>query len=310
MADTLPAAPGRSAAPDAPPSLRVFYGHHKCATGWIDGILREVSLHLGARFRIVHGERDLRGAPTLGALVDREAVDVLAYTNATSALAATLPAHRAFHVVRDPRDILVSAYYSHLHSHSTKNWPELDEHRAALQRLSPEDGLLRELAFSAPQLDAMAAWDYGQPHVLELQMEALTARPMERFADVLTWLGLLGDGRTGAAGLADRAQLRLNRLNHRGRRFMPGRLPVFPVPRRRIARLPPLTLDRILRERSFARLAGGRRKGTENVASHYRKGTPGDWRRHFTPAHTHAVKERWGDLLVRLGYEADTDWTP
>jgi hypothetical protein len=311
MPATLPPAePAAGSRHDLVPSLRVFYGHHKCATAWIDGILREVSLHLGARFRIVHRERDLRGAPTLGALVERESVDVLAYTNATAALAATLPPHRGFHVVRDPRDVIVSAYYSHLHSHSTRHWPELEAHREALRQLPLEEGLMREIEFSAPQFDDMAAWDYEQPHVLELRMEALTAAPRQHFAHVLGWLGLLDDGRPGVAGLADRAQLRLNRLNHRGRRFMPGRLPVFPVPRRRIARLPVSEMDRILHERSFARLTGGRSKGTENVRSHYRKGTPGDWRGHFTPAHTRVVKERWGDLLVRLGYETDTDWTP
>ncbi|NKB41903.1 MAG: hypothetical protein GKR86_12870 [Ilumatobacter sp.] len=34
----------------------------------------------------------------------------------------------------------------------------------------------------------------------------------------------------------------------------------------------------------------------------------GEWRQHFTPAATNAFKDRFGDLLVELGYEAGTDW--
>lgn len=40
----------------------------------------------------------------------------------------------------------------------------------------------------------------------------------------------------------------------------------------------------------------------------FRKGQPGNWREHFTPANISAFKENTGDLLVRLGYESDNDW--
>ena len=40
----------------------------------------------------------------------------------------------------------------------------------------------------------------------------------------------------------------------------------------------------------------------------FRKGKPGNWREHFTPANIAAFKEATGDLLVRLGYEANQDW--
>ncbi|NNF57304.1 MAG: sulfotransferase [Rhodothermaceae bacterium] len=287
--------------------LRVFYGHHKCATAWIDGILREVCLHLGIRFKIVHLPKHFEAVGSLGRLVAQERLDVLAYTNADAAHVADLPAHRGFHVVRDPRDIWVSAYFSHRHSHSTKGWPELEHHRRELQRLSKEEGLFRELAFSRPTFEEMQSWDYTQDHVLELKMEGLTADPLTGFVRILTWLDLLEKQGEGVHPVRT-ATLRLNRLNHRGRRFMPGNLPVFPVPRRRLARIPRSELGRILRQRSFARLTGGRKRGTENVKSHYRKGTPGDWRNHLSEAHIRAFKERYGDLLVTLGYETSPDW--
>ena len=289
-------------------ALRVFYGHHKCATGWIDDVLREVAFRIGTELRIVHTPSHFASAGSLGALVEREQVDLLAYTNAELAQARTLPAHRGFHVVRDPRDLLVSAYFSHLHSHSTEDWPELAAHRAALQSLSKEEGLFAEMEFSAWVFRDMDAWDYEQPHVLELKMETLTAAPREGFQRVLEWLGLIAPGAEGVRGLAQRAALRMNRLHYRGRRYMPGGLPLFPAPRQRLGGIPRVELERVLEEKSFVRLAGGRARGTENVKSHYRKGTPGDWRNHFTEAHAAAFAQRYGGLLVRLGYETDEAW--
>jgi hypothetical protein len=40
----------------------------------------------------------------------------------------------------------------------------------------------------------------------------------------------------------------------------------------------------------------------------FRKGKPGNWQEHFTPANKALFKERAGDLLLRLGYETGSDW--
>jgi len=51
-----------------------------------------------------------------------------------------------------------------------------------------------------------------------------------------------------------------------------------------------------------------RQPGEELRSSHMRKGIAGDWRNHFTPAMTAAFKVRFGDLLIRQGYEQSGDW--
>jgi hypothetical protein len=59
------------------------------------------------------------------------------------------------------------------------------------------------------------------------------------------------------------------------------------------------------REEAIAVLRGAiapRASGT------FRRGQPGEWREHFTEANKRAFKEATGDLLVRLGYEADERW--
>ena len=101
--------------------LRAFFGHHKCATAWIDIILTEICFHMRLNFKIVHKIDHFQNYGTLGAFVRQKQVDFLAYTNANRQDITDLPIYRGFHVVRDPRDILVSAYHSHLYSHGTHN---------------------------------------------------------------------------------------------------------------------------------------------------------------------------------------------
>lgn len=51
-----------------------------------------------------------------------------------------------------------------------------------------------------------------------------------------------------------------------------------------------------------------RKLGEEDAASHGRKGTPGDWKNHFTPRLAERFQELYGDVLPAGGYEADAGW--
>lgn len=51
-----------------------------------------------------------------------------------------------------------------------------------------------------------------------------------------------------------------------------------------------------------------RKLGEEDSASHGRKGTPGDWRNHFTPKLAARFQELYGDVLPAGRYEADASW--
>ena len=52
----------------------------------------------------------------------------------------------------------------------------------------------------------------------------------------------------------------------------------------------------------------GRKPGTEDLASHERKGIAGDWKNHFTDKIAKRFKELYGDLLIATGYEKDDRW--
>ena len=40
----------------------------------------------------------------------------------------------------------------------------------------------------------------------------------------------------------------------------------------------------------------------------FRRGTPGDWRAHFSKQHVALFKEVAGELLIELEYEKNLDW--
>ena len=293
-----------------PIPTRVFFGHHKCATGWIDNILMELCFHMGIQFYMAHTVDHFKSYGSLGNLVKEKEIDFLAYTNADIDFVSGLIFHRGFHVVRDPRDILVSAYFSHMHSHSTRNWPALEAHRKQLKSLSFEEGLFCEMAFSKAQFEAMYRWDYEQEKVLEIRMEDLTAYPLDMFMRILRFLDLLDESDQGyLEATTSTLQFKMNRLNQKGRRYMPANLPMFPVPRIRRSSVTCPVLHSILEQKSFKRLSGGRKKGQENVKNHFRKGVAGDWRNQFTEAHIAKFKSEFNPLLLKLGYETDPDWT-
>ena len=75
-----------------------------------------------------------------------------------------------------------------------------------------------------------------------------------------------------------------------------------------MATLPVERLLGIVHDHRFESQTAGRAAGDEDVKSHYRKGTAGDWRNHFTPEHVAAFKQRHNELLIRLGYETGSDW--
>ena len=276
-----------------------YYSHHKCATGWTNSILRELCFHLGLKHRTAHGSVQYEKYGGLRAWVEAQGIECLAFTNAEIEEAERLPSHQGFHVVRDPRDVLVSGYFSHKNSHPTDNWPELEEHRAALQSLSKEGGLLKEIEFSQPFLSAMRDWDYDQEHILELKMENLTSDPHVQFRRVLRHLGLYEMDALKQPGLLQKSRHYSNRIVYKLHHELP-----LPLPRRlsRESTVHGDVLDAILEAHRFEKLTGGRSQGEADPESHYRKGKPGDWENHFTDRVSKAFEDAYGDIVDTLGY--------
>ncbi len=69
----------------------------------------------------------------------------------------------------------------------------------------------------------------------------------------------------------------------------------------------PQELHAIIQNNSFENRTG-RKRGQENLSAHQRKGIVGDWRNHFTEQMKEEFKKRFGDVLIKTGYEHDLNW--
>lgn len=283
-------------------SLLAYFGHHRCASNWILAVVNEVGSLMG--LRVSNGlHRPQLFNCDLHSYVNKHRLDFLCYTNADYAFVRELFDIKGFHVIRDPRDILISSYYSHLYSHSTDGWPELAAHRERLHAATKEEGILLEMDFRAWEFKHLASWDYTRPNILEMKLEEMSASPADAFSRIFRFLGLLAepDGHNSRPELVDLLKANINRLHFKSRGAIPVRL--------RQRRLSGKQLDRIVSRHSFTRLTRGRKKGEEDVTSHYRKGEAGDWRNHFSDEIESAFKNRYQDLLETLGYESNQNWT-
>jgi hypothetical protein len=247
--------------------LLAYFGHHKAGSRWLCAILEALARDARMRYGCVSNPKWFDF--DLASYVRQQEIEILAYTNADICYVDQLPAYRGFHVIRDPRDISVSAYFSHLLSHSEDYWPELTAHRARLSALPPDEGLLLDMEFTRTlrtdgfdlrPFEAMAGWDYTRPDTLEAKFETLVSDPVDGVTRLLAGLDL-------------------------------------PVPVESIART--------ARAHTFEVLSGGREPGAEDPGSHYRHGVPGDWRRHFRQPHKDFFLANYPGLLRKLGYEKE-----
>jgi len=262
--------------------LYAYFGHHKCASTWIREIICQVCREAGISTLFLWNPLTPMGRSALAChgysgievndilnFISKHRIQFAVFGNSWADIVKTLSTKkiRGFHVIRDPRDIIVSGYFSHRYSHPLEGMPHMAEHRRRLQMVSMEEGLLLEMDFSAQELRDLGEWPYGHPDILELKMEDLIARPYDGFLQIFEFLGLMdweGDypARRRVANFVRRM---LNRLSFRH--------PLL----RRLRRPIPITGEMLLGrvwDHRFEKKAR-RRKGEEDPRSHYRKGAAG-----------------------------------
>jgi hypothetical protein len=176
--------------------LRVFFGHHKCASRYFRmGVMKPLAEQLGwPVFEYTIGDPpfhfrrlddlDLHNIDfeSFGRVSDA----VVNFSNASlrvvSALGDTGREFVALRVLRDPRQVLVSNYFHHLNGHNIDTgkwvWEKLKEDRPILRRLSLSDGLLYELNNITRELfeTQLFAWRPGS-ETLEVRLEDFAEKP-------------------------------------------------------------------------------------------------------------------------------------
>lgn len=168
--------------------------HHKTGTVWMDGVFKMIAGDLGARYVTLRSEdvrpRDLDHGPfvlfsydsefgDLSSLLDREDVRIL-------------------HLIRDPRDVLISAM--HYHKASRESWlhepiPGYDNlsYQRVLQKLPTK---FAQYVFemdnsSASTFRDMEKWHYGRANCFEARYEDLRQdTQLVAWRRIMTFLGL------------------------------------------------------------------------------------------------------------------------
>jgi len=171
--------------------------------------------------------------------------------------------YKTFYVIRDPRDIVVSWYFSIRDTHRLAG--KVAQYRERLRSLNQEEGIsfcIRTLAY---KFAFMRTWAYNadDPNVITVKLENLVDEPVRYWGKI---------------------------FNHCGIEIPPSEL------RNVLEDYDKEGMRKREQERSFLR-----KRSTSN-RSHYRKGGR-NWENLFTDKHRAMFSEINGNLLGVLGYE-------
>jgi hypothetical protein len=235
----------------AAPSRRVMIlTHHKCASTFVGFYLEQVCALNHLRLFRSHRATD-RPNPEC---------DISLLTNVTYDRIKNAIDAPAIHIIRNPLDIITSAYNSHRSTHGLDGWPHLQHQRRILANCNKEVGLHLTLAFleraefypgTPGPLHALGEWCFNDARIRTIRMEDLVT-------DVTAMLGgTLIPTLGGAITLPDEANF------------------------------------------TFERITGGRRIGEVDDMSHYRSGKPGSWREDLPDSIIAYVRAHFHELLSR-----------
>ncbi len=243
------------------PSLIVHCCYHKVGTVWFGRILADVAAEFGlapqggAQWRDI---QQLNLSDDLGFLLDYSSCLEL----------DGLPSYRASHMIRDPRDIVVSGYLYHLWTDEAWANTPTDEfsrksYKEHLQSLDQAEGLLAEIRRVRYLLPHMLDWDYNNPRVFEIKYEHILDNEEATFREMFTHYGF-------KKSVVDRCCLIAERYSFEN-----------------------------MKKRGARKARGG---------SHLRSGQSGEWRDFFEDEHKELFKELYPKCVVALGYEENDDW--
>jgi hypothetical protein len=160
-----------------------FHSHHKCASRWAIKYLREVSELNYLDFAQDDKTENVKKSPA----------HLTFFGNSDYRLAVDQELW-GIHFVRNPLNIIVSSYFSHLNTHPDAGWSELTKQRRVLKSASFHEGLYLTLTFlersdigpgTSGPLFALRNWDYGDQRFKTIRVEDFVLQPSQWVKDML-----------------------------------------------------------------------------------------------------------------------------
>ena len=242
--------------------LIAHFTHHKCGTTWFNNSLNKISKRFGLNYQYCDQENL------------ESNTDIWLQWHSEVNFNKLRP-YVGSHMIRDPRDITVSAYFYHLWC--DEEWCNIPKkeynnmsYKKYLNSLSQEQGILFEMKNNLEKghttgsvIEDISRWNYSNPRIIELKYEDVILNPEDWFVRIFKKYGFNEKETKKALKIVEKYSFK-------------GRT--------------------------------GRKLGVEDKKSHMRKGTPGDWKNHFTEDHKDEFIKQYGDILIKLGYEKDKNW--
>lgn len=152
----------------------LFLGHHKCASTWMFQILAEIATQINVG--ISQGNEN-----------NSDLIHV--YSNSSINSLSSYTNYKAIHLIRDPRDVVVSGYHSHKTSHwLVPDWKDLHDVRKKLNEIPLVEGIFIEIEFLRKTFNEMYTFTYNDPHILELKFEDIETP--EFYSKIYSFLNL------------------------------------------------------------------------------------------------------------------------
>ena len=240
---------------DEIPKNKILIGtHHKTGTVWLESVFSKVSNQFDLEW-FSGGNKDVipKEWQVLQHTHSHFQKEILENNN-----------FKGLHIIRDPRDIAVSAAFYHCKSH--EDWlhvPRAEFGNKTYQNRINEcnnfdDKLIFEMDHStATGLSDISQWNYDDLRFINVKYEELIAdNNMKLFRDVFEFLGFKGEA-----------------------------------------------LIRCLQIAFANSLFSGR-----VTSQHVRSGNSNQWKEYFKKSHAEHFCDKFGDLLIRLGYEENNNW--
>ncbi|QEG25025.1 sulfotransferase domain-containing protein [Mariniblastus fucicola] len=232
----------------------IFHGtYHKMGTVWMMRVLEKVAAHWKLCLQKSNEHGDSLNAGT----------DIL-FANHSHLDLQQLGDFAGSHMIRDPRDCVVSGYFYHLWTEEAwarQPQPRFDgrSYQQHLQSLNQSDGLAEEIRQFCryAKTYSLREWDYDDERIFEIKYEDLLADEQAVFTKLFEHYGFSERAVQKAIKLAEQC--------------------------------------------SFEKVSG-RVVGQSDAKSHLRSGRPGQWKDVLSERHLELIEDSFGDLIRQMGY--------